>query len=104
MSTALQTRLDRIIEKAAPTMPADLSQLDRWDGLGVTTNTAAVPVIASRRPVAAVPRTSAPVPYQPEQFGAMPSILPPRRAPWADLGLLIPVGMIVGSILAVVAL
>ena len=104
MTTTPQSRFARLIEKAMPTMPADLSQLDRLDGLGETTSTAEMPVIASRRPVSAVPHTSAPMPCQAEKFGPMPSVLPRPRAPWAVLGLLIPAALIGGSVAAFVAL
>lgn len=100
MTTALKARLDRIIEKAIPTMPADLSQLDRWDRPADTTNTAELPSVASRRPVAATPANSAPVRCDPDKFGPMPSVLPSKPSPWVAAGLAAPFVLILVSVAA----
>ena len=84
MTTALRTRLSDFIEKIAPLEAPELSRLDTWDRpallLADNLDTAAVPVIASRRPVAATPHAPAPVPVRADKFGPTPSVLPKRTA------------------------
>ena len=100
MTTALRARIDRRI----PTAPAELSEWDLRHSPALrlvdTLDTEAVPVIASRRPVAATPHAPAPVPAHADKFGPLPSVLPRRSAARAGnvLAILSPVAIGLGVI------
>ena len=67
---------DRILDRIAPIRPGDLSRLDLLDRpalkLDDTADTGMIPVVASRRPVAASPAAPRPVAASADQFGPMP--------------------------------
>ena len=67
---------DRILDRIAPIRPGDLSRLDLLDRpalkLDDTADTGMIPVVASRRPVAANPAAPRPIAASSDQFGPMP--------------------------------
>ena len=68
--------LDQLIKQFTPAPDLDLSRLDLLDRpalkLDDTLDTGTIPVVASRRPVAATPAAPRPVASNADQFGPIP--------------------------------
>ena len=98
MTSALRTRIEN---RLTPSGPAELSDWDLRHSpalrLAENIDTGTVPVIASRRPVAAKPSMADPVPYNADKFGKLPRLLPTRRALPPFLAV-IPVALVVGCV------